>query len=184
MTFKNPLGVYPSLEAVWKAYPSGGTEGDYVIIEGRLYGWDVAANDWVTPNNATTPSSRKTKVIEGDLNVHNDITVGGILKARLVRGRSAFVGLYESAEALNTYYPRPVIGQWALVIIADRTNMAIGEVYICKQDGVWLDAGYQGSFDGDIDALQTEIENRIEDVALHDYPVITDEEMDEVLTLE
>lgn len=167
MKLTNYLGVYNSLDAVWQSYPAGGVEGDYVLAGGKVYGWNIFERNWSSPDIAPSLSEvRKTKTFYGDVHVHHDLSVGGILRARVVRGRNAFCGLFASAAALEKHYPDPYIGQWALVAFDNRTDNdgnAIGKIYVCEQDGVWKDSGQKGGYDGTLyEALQTEREERME----------------------
>lgn len=46
MKYLNNLGTFDSISSVWKAYPYGGKEGDYVIIGGNKIGWDKYTQRW------------------------------------------------------------------------------------------------------------------------------------------
>ena len=75
------------------------------------------------------------------------------------------LGLFVDEAALLKHCPKPLVGQWALVMIENRTDEdgnAIGRVYVCQEDGQWEDAGYNGGLDGEGDALLTEREERKE----------------------
>lgn len=171
MTFKHFKGDFDTLEEVWKRYPSGGLEGDYLNVDGQILRWNDIEKQWTAPDMIVPPSSRNTESVFSDLSVENDLSVGGILRARVVRGRSASCGLFVDEAALLKHYPKPLVGQWALVMIEERTDAdgnAIGEVYYCQQDGQWEDAGFRGGFDGEYDAILTEKEERKEgDAALY-----------------
>lgn len=165
MTFKHFKGDFNTLEEVWKRYPSGGAEGDYLNVDGQILRWNDINKQWTVPNSFAPSSARNTKQVFSDLAVENDLNVGGILRARVVRGRSASCGLFVDETALLKHYPKPLVGQWALVTIENRTDEdgnAIGRVYVCKEDGQWEDAGYNGGLDGEGDALLTECEERKE----------------------
>lgn len=165
MTYKHFLGDFDSLEEVWQRYPSGGQEGDYLNVDGQILRWNDIENQWTPPAMVVPPSSRNTENVFSDLNVENDLSVGGVLRARVVRGRSASCGLFVDEAALLRNFPKPLVGQWALVLINGRTSSdgnAIGEVYYCQQDGQWQDAGFRGGFDGEYDAIFTEKEERKE----------------------
>ena len=172
MTYKHFLGEFDSLEEVWQRYPSGGQEGDYLNVDGQILRWNSIENQWTMPDVIVPPSARNTESVLGDLNVENNLSIGGILRARVVRGRSASCGLFVDEAALLRNIPKPLVGQWALVMIENRTDEdgnAIGRVYVCETDGQWQDAGYNGGFDGEYDALLTEREERKEgDAALNE----------------
>ena len=157
MTFTRDLGTFDSLQTVWSQYPSGGQTGDYLNVNGRIYWWDSTSENWVMWSQPKQ-SARGAEVFNGDVHIGNNLTVGGILNARVVYGRDAFCGLYATSTALNTYCPKPLIGQWALVIIENRQvgSLALGEVYICETDGTWTDAGYQSDVAGIIGQLVAE----------------------------
>ena len=92
--------------------------------------------------------------------VQNNLQVGGILDARVVRGRDAFQGMFTSATALNTYRANPLIGMWAIVLLADRTGAdehTLGEVYYCETDGTWTDAEFTCDGPALIAQLQAEM---------------------------
>ena len=157
MTFTRDLGTFDSLQAVWNAYPSGGEPGDYLNVGGRIYYWEGApTSNWVCYSQQKR-SARGAEVFNGDVHVGNNLTVGGILDARVVRGRDAFCGLYATSGALGTYCPNPLIGQWALVIDG-RTpaSMSLGKVYYCQTDGAWTYAGYESDVAGIINQLKGE----------------------------
>lgn len=165
MTFKHFLGDFKTLSDVWERYPSGGQEGDYLNIDGEIYRWNSIENQWTAPAYTVPGSARQTDNVPGDLNVENNLNVGGILRARVVRGRSASCGLFVDKAALTRHYPKPLVGQWALIMIENRTDEdgnAIGEVYVCEEEGVWKDAGYRGGLDGETDSYITEKEERKE----------------------
>ena len=157
MTFTRDLGMFSSLQAVWEAYPSGGQTGDYLNVNGRIYGWDTTSQNWLVWEQPQ-PSARTAQTINGDLNVANNVHVGGILDAKILRGRDAFCGLYTTAGVLNSICPNPLICQWALVMIQERQagSLALGEVYYCETDGSWTDAGYKSDVAGIINQLLAE----------------------------
>ena len=157
MTFTRDLGTFSSLQAVWEAYPSGGQTGDYLNVNGRIYGWDATSQNWVMWTQPQQ-SARSAQTVNGDLNVGNNLHVGGILDAKVVRGRDAFQGLFNSVGELNSKRPNPLVGQWALVMLAERQvgSLALGEVYYCEADGTWTDAGYESDVAGIINQLLAE----------------------------
>lgn len=179
MTFTRNLGTFDSFQDVWDEYPSGGQAGDYLSVNGRIYCWDSITQNWVSPSQQQSPA-RQVKTFEGDVHVGNNLVIGGILEARVVRGRDAFCGLYATSTALNTFCPSPLVGQWALVMIQVREaeSMALGEVYYCETAGTWTDAGYESDVAGIINQLL----NMQDEIDANDYAVITNAEMDAVLT--
>ena len=161
MVFTRDLGTFSSLQAVWEAYPSGGQTGDYLNVNGRTYWWDSTSENWVMWSQPKQ-SARNAQTVNGDLNVGNNLHVGGILDARVVRGRDAFCGLFASSTALNAAFANPKVGQWALVMIENREvdSLALGEVYYCETDGTWTDAEYQSDVAGIIGQLMAEASAR------------------------
>lgn len=167
MKLINYLGKYDSLSAAWTAIPAGGTDGDYIVIDGAVLVWSRIENNWTSPKlTDNIQSVRKTSSVYGDMHVHHDLSVGGILRARVVRGRNAFSGLFVNAAALEKHHPDPYVGQWALVEFESRTasdGTAIGEIYRCEVEGEWKDTGIKGGYDGTLyEALETESEERKE----------------------
>ena len=167
MKLINYLGKYDSLSAAWTAIPAGGTDGDYIVIDGAVLVWSRIENNWTSPKlTDNIQSVRKTSSVYGDMHVHHDLSVGGILRARVVRGRNAFSGLFVNAAALEKHHPDPYVGQWALVEFESRSKSdgtAIGQIYRCEEEGVWKATGIKGGYDGTLyEALETESEERKE----------------------
>ena len=167
MKLINYLGKYDSLSAAWTAIPAGGTDGDYIVIDGAVLVWSRIENNWTSPKlTDNIQSVRKTSSVYGDMHVHHDLSVGGILRARVVRGRNAFSGLFVNAAALKKHHPDPYVGQWALVEFESRTASdctAIGKIYRCEVEGEWKATGINGGYDSTLyEALETESEERKE----------------------
>lgn len=72
-TLYNNLGTYTSVQEAWKAYPYGGKEGDYIVIDGKKIGWNKYYNIW---GDGKAPSSYPAieQVFEGS------VTVKGLLR--------------------------------------------------------------------------------------------------------
>ena len=166
MTFTRDLGVFNSKAAVWEAFPSGGTSGDYVQIDGKIYGWSTASSDWVLAlagnTHTNSQTARASKRVVGDMDVYNNLHVGGVLSAKVIRGRNAFCGLFADSAALNSHCANPLVGQWALTMIENRTadNHNLGEVWVCEADGTWIDAGFELDWAEMIEQLEAEIDAR------------------------
>ncbi len=47
----NNLGTFASIDEVWKRYPEGGREGDYLTANGDKYCWDKYDRCWVYVSN-------------------------------------------------------------------------------------------------------------------------------------
>lgn len=94
------LGEFPSVGAVWLRYPQGGREGDYVTIGGVKYVWNKYRMCWGGASDLVKDARRKT-IIEGDLDVYNDMTVGGFLRSRFgVHGGDVGTWVDEVKQAL------------------------------------------------------------------------------------
>nr|DAQ97835.1 MAG TPA: hypothetical protein [Caudoviricetes sp.] len=94
------LGEFPSVGAVWLRYPQGGREGDYVTIGGVRHVWNKYRMCWGGASDLVKDARRKT-IIEGDLDVYNDMTVGGFLRSRFgVHGGDVGTWVDEVKQAL------------------------------------------------------------------------------------
>ena len=94
------LGEFPSVGAVWLRYPQGGREGDYVTIGGVKYAWNKYRMCWGGASDLVKDARGKT-IIEGDLDVYNDMTVGGFLRSRFgVHGGDVGTWVDEVKQAL------------------------------------------------------------------------------------
>lgn len=136
MDFLNDLGEYSTLSEVWAQYPSGGMDGDYVTINSIQYGWNKYDHQWET-NNHSSSAGIQTRRIDGNLSVSNDLYIGGVIHAKGIEYRVK--GLIESADVLRSMFPDPKVGDWA--IVGDNIP---GEIFQCKQPGIWTDTGKQG----------------------------------------
>jgi hypothetical protein len=56
--FINYLGGFEDRDTVWKVYPEGGDEGDYLYISEELHIWDKYIRNWV----ATTPPDESSQM--------------------------------------------------------------------------------------------------------------------------
>ena len=126
----NNLGSFSSIDAVWAKYPEGGKEGDFLTIGGVKHRWNKYDQIWENANTVTSSTARKLETVEGDLSVNNDLTVGGVLRAKAVKQPNC--GLFESLSALQAKYPNPEVGMWATV-----GNTIPATVYLCAEEGVW-----------------------------------------------
>lgn len=73
------LGIFDSLVEVWDSYPYGGCPGDYVMIgEGVIY-WNDERRIW--GDFGSDISSDKDQIVEGNLTVDKNLTIGGNIKA-------------------------------------------------------------------------------------------------------
>ena len=136
----NNLGSFSSIDAVWAKYPEGGKEGDFLTIGGVKHRWNKYDQIWENANTVTSSTARKLETVEGDLSVNNDLTVGGVLRAKAVKQPNC--GLFESVSALQAKYPNPEVGMWATV-----GNTIPATVYLCAEEGVWKNTGQTGGID-------------------------------------
>lgn len=77
------LGVFPTMSAVWAAYPSGGREGDYLFIgadeeTGTKYRWNIYALLWENAAVVTDTTGRQYAEFS-DIQVQNDVNIAGVL---------------------------------------------------------------------------------------------------------
>lgn len=72
------LGVFDTLEKVWDSYPYGGCPGDYVTIGGEIVFWNDERRVWGEFGDDI--SSDKEQLVEGNLTVDKNLTVGGHIK--------------------------------------------------------------------------------------------------------
>jgi len=72
------LGVFGTLEKVWDSYPYGGCPGDYVTIGGEIVFWNDERRVWGEFGDDI--SSDKEQLVEGNLTVDKNLTVGGHTK--------------------------------------------------------------------------------------------------------
>ena len=157
----NNLGSYGSIAALWASHPEGGVEGDYCTIGGVKYHWDKYARMWLASPNYGASPSRKLETFDGDVQVQNDLTVAGTLRAKHIK--QPCCGLFASATALQSRYPNPEVGMWAIV-----GDTIPGAIYRCDTEGVWLATGETGGVDGidltpyaqtsDVEVLSTIVE--------------------------
>ena len=110
---KTNLGTFESIEALWSAHPDGGHEGDYCYINGIKYRWNKYDRMWENAGTYTATPGRETKTFDGDVNIQNNLTVAGTLRAKRIK--QPCLGYFTSGEALMSHWPDPVVGMWAVV---------------------------------------------------------------------
>lgn len=69
------LGIFDTLEEVYKLYSNGGSPGDYVTISSVVTYWNDAQRTWGNPD--PLPSVGETTNVNGDLAVGGDLSVSG-----------------------------------------------------------------------------------------------------------
>ncbi len=154
----NDLGTFSSINAVWKAYPEGGHEGDYLTIGSVKYRWNKYLRIWENASTVTPTPARLVTTVGGDFTVNNDTIIGdelkvrgdtylegdvkveGMLDAKAVKQPNR--GFFQTEEALNAAYPKPEVGWWATV-----GDVMPGTVYRCQTEGVWTNTGQTGGVD-------------------------------------
>ena len=152
----NDLGSFASINALWAAHPEGGQEGDYCTIAGAKYRWDKYDRMWVAdPNFGPTPA-RSVTTFDGDVNMQNNLTVAGYIRAKGIK--QPCLGLYLSEPALKAKWPDPEVGMWALV----GENFP-ATVYVCETNGEWTETQATGGPD---------------DVDLSNYVTVSEHESD------
>ena len=78
----NYKGSFDSIEAVWAAYPYGGIEGDYLLVNNVKYRWNKYVGKWENAEVVTETPARETITFDGDVNMQNNLTVAGVLRAK------------------------------------------------------------------------------------------------------
>lgn len=95
------LGEFPSIGAVWLRYPQGGREGDYVTIGGVRHVWNKYCMCWGDVTELVKDARGKT-IIDGDLDVYNDVSIGGFLRAKFgIQGGNIGAWVDEVKKALD-----------------------------------------------------------------------------------
>lgn len=140
MMDKNNLGSFNSLQELWEAHPEGGHEGDYATVNGVVFRWNKYNRIWSGTGTPMETYGRKTDLHEGDVVINNDLTVGGIIRARGVKQPNK--GLFHDLASLQKRYPFPEVGWWATV-----GDSVPGQIYRCDQTGVWSATGETGGLD-------------------------------------
>lgn len=130
----NDLGSFASINALWAAHPEGGQEGDYCTIAGVKYRWDKYDRMWVAdPNFGPTPA-RSVTTFDGDVNMQNNLTVAGYIRAKGIK--QPCLGLFLTYAALTARWPEPEVGAWALV-----GDDLPAELYVYDATDGWKDTG-------------------------------------------
>lgn len=156
----NDLGSFASIKALWAAHPEGGVEGDYCTITGVKYRWDKYDRMWVAdPNFGPTPA-REVTTFDGDVNIQNNLTVAGYIRAKGIK--QPCLGLFLTYAALTARWPEPEVGAWALV-----GDDLPAELYVYDATDGWKDTGNTAGPD-DIDLSSITING------IRHYVVITD----------
>lgn len=141
----NDLGSFANINALWSAYPEGGHEGDYCTIGSVKYHWDKYDRMWVAdPNFGPTPA-RKVDTFYSDVNMQNNLTVAGYIRAKGIK--QPCLGLFASAAALSSKWPNPEVGMWALVGNS-MSSTSPAAVYRCDTEGTWAATGGSAYIDG------------------------------------
>lgn len=133
---KTNLGNFESIEALWSAHPDGGHEGDYCYINGIKYRWNKYDRMWENAGTYTSTPGRETKTFDGDVNIQNNLTVAGTLRAKRIK--QPCMGLFSTEAALKAYWPDPAVGMYA--VVGTESPFVI---YHCEQDGVWTNTGIE-----------------------------------------
>lgn len=115
MNYINNLGEFDSLADVWKEYPYGGKEGDYVVINGVNVAWNKYTTNW----GADTGMPDVNNEVNGDFLVKRDLRVGGeIINKDLKWIKEATVlnkGYFRTVNDLKRSYPVATAGSKAYV---------------------------------------------------------------------
>ena len=136
----NDLGSFDDINAVWKKYPEGGKEGDYLTIGDVRYRWNKYDRMWVSEDKVIETPARRTKTFFGDVAIHHDLTVAGTIRAKRIK--QPYCGMFASVEALQMTIPDPSKGMWAIV-----GDTVPAPIYRCDEDGTWAPTGATGGTD-------------------------------------
>ena len=150
---------------VWEAYPSGGIEGNYVLIgaadeEGVRYNWNKYKRQWLNAAGIPETSAREMLEADGDVFIQNNLTVGGYIRAKGIK--QPCLGLFLTYAALTARWPEPEVGAWALV-----GDDLPAELYVYDATDGWKDTGNTVDID-DVDLSSITING------IKHYVVITD----------
>lgn len=110
----------------------------------------------VTVGNNATIGGRV--LVQADMRVKHNVRVDGWLDAPNIKG--AGKGLFADEATLNSKYPNPEDGWWAIV-----GNTLPGEIFVAK-DGAWVDTGNKGGeptvdseyLDSSVETLKKQVE--------------------------
>lgn len=78
---KENVGIYDDIVDVLMRFPNGGNEGDYLFIGGIKYRWNKYTKVWLGVEECPTAGRTLTN-FDGDVTIENNLTVGGILRAK------------------------------------------------------------------------------------------------------
>ena len=130
------LGTFASIQEVWEKYPSGGKEGDTLIVKEIEYSWDKYNLLWKANGEESFSDGYPVKTIEGDLAITNDVRIGGTLYAKNIKGANR--GLFPDIESLPTDAEE---GDWCVV-----GDTIPGPIWNFKK-GKWIATGEIGGVD-------------------------------------
>lgn len=159
----NYVGSFANVAAIWSAFPNGGTEGDYATIGGVVYCWNKYYRIWENAATVTEGTARRVDTFDGNVNIQNNLTVAGTLRAKRLKQPNC--GMYANYAALTARYPSPEVGMWAAV--ADEGSSTGYVLYRCDTDGSWantetdweVDTDFVEEWEDRIDALEDITEN-------------------------
>ena len=140
----NDLGTFKNISEVWKRYPEGGKEGDFVTIGVVKHSWNKYEQIWENAENVTESGGGTTKIVDGDMVVEKNLTVTGRIFNDGMQIPNC--GLYPTEEALRKAHPTPEVGMWAVV-----GNTMPGDMWRCDKAGEWKATGTTGGA-GQLDA--------------------------------
>lgn len=137
MNYINNLGEFDSLADVWKEYPHGGKEGDYVVINGVNVAWNKYTTNW----GADTEMPDVNNEVNGDFIVKRDLRVGGeIINKDLKWIKGATVlnkGYFKTVDDLKRSCPAATVGSKAYV----GSDYPYAIYLWDGKNAVWVDSG-------------------------------------------
>ena len=138
----NNLGTFSSFAALWARYPEGGNEGDYVTVGGLRYRWNKYTRSWSAVDQAVSNGVTR-QTFYGDVDVYENLRVAGTLYYKHLKGYD--LGLFTNLTALQTAYPNPEVGMYALT--PDSTDTTKYHLYSCSTAGTWTLITEEASLD-------------------------------------
>lgn len=140
MNYINNLGEFSSIANVWKEYPHGGKEGDYVVVNGKQIAWNKYTSNW--GEDPKMPGVNDE--VDSDFLVKGDLRVGGkIINKDLQRIKESTVlnkGYFKTVDGLKKSYPTATSGSKAYV----GSNYPYAIYLWDVVTSAWVDSGEAG----------------------------------------
>lgn len=123
----NYIGAFDTLAQAWEAFPEGGKEGDYILVNNERLKWNKYTNNWgATDPDASTPA-RPVASVYGDLHVHNDVVVGEDLIAEIFKS-------YATKTELSKITPQRVETEEIMEEMIESGNYDKEQIYYVPEE--------------------------------------------------